>query len=475
MPPCKNPSHSCCGTSTCGSAAIKPANVNDGSSSSSNTSTDHPKNLKLAVQSSIASFLSTRLTSNGDIAQDVYRTIRDEAHLLLERQLISDALDSDPFELMKMPSSSCDDDDNVDEEEEQNEDDDDDDDGSVLLDKKKNREMIERFKNMMSVISCDRTTTLEGFSSIHAVVQLTNDGMMSGVNENIRLYFTFVREPQHSNTANDDGGDSKGGVEAGLQHVDADNAGDNSSHDVVHDYSENAGKRKRGQGDEIDNKRTRLQQQEDERDEGYDDEVGDKDADNFEPKTIVTYKIDMSIDHGQRETLLGVDVYALGKQPSVEEAAPMMSDEAEDDENEEDQQLMADDEDEGVDSGADCNERRESNESSNIKQPISKENDAEFEEVEMTDTDDNNVQEEGDVGRGDRFGVFVDPQCIVSFLDRINMNLNEQSVIYFLLTFPFYEHEWDLSGFILSMFDDDDDDDEMEHEEEDDSCTSAHM
>ena len=279
-----------------------------------------------------------------------------------------------------------------------------------------------------------------------------------------------MREPQHSNTANDYGGDSKGGGgEAGLQPVDADNADDNSSQDVVDDYSENPGKRKRGQGDEIDNKRTRLQQQEDERDEDCDDEVSNKDTDNFEPKTIVTYKIDMSIDYGQRETLLGVDVYALGHQPSVEEAVPMMSDEAEDDENEEDPQLMAD-EDEGVDSDADCNGRRESNESSNMKQPISKVNDTEFEEVEMADTDDDNVQEEGDVGRGDRFGVFVDPQCIVSFLDRINMNLNEQSVIYFLLTFPFYEHEWDLSGFILSMFDDG----EMEHEEEDDSCTSAH-
>lgn len=463
MPPCKNPSHSCCGTSTC-AATLKPANVNDGSSGSSSNTSTLPNNLKLAVQSSLASFLSTRLTSNGDIAQDVYRTIRDEAHLLLERQLISDALDSDPFELMKMPSPSCDDDDDVDEEEEQN----DDDDGSVLLDKKKNREMIERFKNMMSVISCDRTTTLEGFSSIHAVVQLTNDGMMSGVNENIRLYFTFVREPQHSSTANDDGGGSKGEGEAGLQHVDADSVDDNSSQDVVHNYSENSGKRKRGQGNEIDNKRTRLEQQDDERDEDYDDEVSNKDTDNFEPKTIVTYKIDMSIDHGQRETLLGVDVYALGNQPSVEEAVPMMSDEAEDDENEEDPHLMADG-DEGVDSDADCNGRRESNESSNIKQPISKENETEFEEVEMADTDDDNVQG-GDVGRGDRFGVFVDPQCIVSFLDRINMNLNEQSVIYFLLTFPLYEHEWDLSGFILSMFDDD----EMEHEEEDDSCTSAH-
>lgn len=124
MPPCKNYSSgsNCCGAA----AAVKPNATTDSSL---------PGNLKVAVQSSIASFLSTRLSSNGDIAQDVYRALRDEAHLLLERQLISDALDLDPFDLMRVSSSG--------------------DGGGVgdrvrdeedLLDKKKNREMIERFK-----------------------------------------------------------------------------------------------------------------------------------------------------------------------------------------------------------------------------------------------------------------------------------------------------------------------------------------
>ena len=87
----------------------------------------------------------------------------------------------------------------------------------------------------------------------------------------------------------------------------------------------------------------------------------------------------------------------------------------------------------------------------------------------MTDTDESQSAQ-GDAGKGDRFGVFVDPQCIVGFLDRVNMNMNEQSVVYFLLTFPFYEHEWDMSGFVLSsMFDGDDDDDDMDDEDEDGS------
>ena len=61
--------------------------------------------------------------------------MRDEAHLLLERQMVSDALDSDPFELMRVSAVDAEN-----EEEEVEVDD------SVLLDKKKNREMIERFK-----------------------------------------------------------------------------------------------------------------------------------------------------------------------------------------------------------------------------------------------------------------------------------------------------------------------------------------
>jgi len=123
---CTNSSSSCCASATCG--AVKQPIVDIAESSPSNT-------LKLAAKASLASFLSTRLSSNSDIAQDVYRAMRDEAHLLLERQMISDALDSDPFELMRVSAVDAEN-----EEEEVEVDD------SVLLDKKKNREMIERFK-----------------------------------------------------------------------------------------------------------------------------------------------------------------------------------------------------------------------------------------------------------------------------------------------------------------------------------------
>ena len=108
----------------------------------------------------------------------------------------------------------------------------------------------------MSVISCERTTTLEGYSSIHAIVQLKNDGMMKGVDDNIRLHFAFVREPQHNNTAKN--GDSEGEV---ILHADAD---DDDNHDVDveesgnYSDSDDAVKRKRSQGSQKSNKQTTI-------------------------------------------------------------------------------------------------------------------------------------------------------------------------------------------------------------------------
>ena len=72
----------------------------------------------------------------------------------------------------------------------------------------------------------------------------------------------------------------------------------------------------------------------------------------------------------------------------------------------------------------------------------------------------------------DRYGVSIHLQNIVTFLDCTkNINLTESSIFYFLLTFPYYEHEWDVAGLILSSIynddvdDDDDDDDDNEAEE----------
>lgn len=88
--------------------------------------------LKQAVQTILASFLEQRQTSDEDIAQDVYRTIRDEANLLLERESICNVFDSDPFGLMRP-------------DEDDNEDD--------VKEKEKNSDMIERVK-VRNIMMC---------------------------------------------------------------------------------------------------------------------------------------------------------------------------------------------------------------------------------------------------------------------------------------------------------------------------------
>lgn len=102
-------------------------------------------NLKQAVQSTLASFLSQRHSLHSDIAQDVFRTIRDESNLLLERQLIFDALDSDPFELMKVDGG----------EEGSGGDDNNEMEKDNLEEKRKNRVLIARIKvNLHKVEQC---------------------------------------------------------------------------------------------------------------------------------------------------------------------------------------------------------------------------------------------------------------------------------------------------------------------------------
>ena len=71
----------------------------------------------------------------------------------------------------------------------------------------------------------------------------------------------------------------------------------------------------------------------------------------------------------------------------------------------------------------------------------------------------------------DRYEVSIDLQNIVTFLDCTKyITITERSVFYFLLTFPYYEHEWDIAGFILSsIYDDDVDnvDDNVDEAEDD--------
>ena len=394
---------------------------------------------------------------------------------------------------------------------------------------------------MMTVVSCTRTTTLEGYSSIQAVVQLKNDGKMDGVKDHVRLCFSFLREPQHHPTNSSSGDD----VANEVIYADADNFfnGEEDSDDDCDVSGSEAGnvgvetgeeaangknvsqkkrvkennnaKRKRGDGEED----TPIQQHGKKskhpdganktnpnnganstndassndgstsnptNDEMASNERYGKSDNNITPKTIVSYKIQYSVDNGKLEQLLGVDVLAMGEFPSVEEAIPLIDDGQGDDREGGEKSKMEDDsatsqgvidkdDDDGDKSNGENNNIGENKSGKSSKQSSPK--DSKFEEIEMFDDDDGGdmkgIGNDDDGNAADRFGVSIDPENVVAFLDRTNMNLNDSSVFYFLMTFPFYEHEWDIAGFLVSaLFDEgeDEEDEMMDCDEGGDIC-----
>jgi hypothetical protein len=298
--------------------------------------------------------------------------------------------------------------------------------------------------------------------------------LMQGVKNNVRLHFKFVREPQHQTedesnpTCADDSADDHDEVlladSDGYDRRDSSSDNDERQHDEP-----TRKKRKRTTND----KKTAINDKESmEEDVNVDsknvssrsnchDPIKTSRSTKFTPKTIVTYKIDYSVDFGKMERLLGVDIYALDEHPSLEQAIPLQDEDAVE---------QLDKETKDTKNSVEGKEQR-NDASTHSKDPGE---DGIFEDVELSDDDNSDNKDDSQSngnnssGGGDRFGVYINPENVVAFLDRTNLNLNDRSVFYFLLTFPFYEHEWDIPGFVLdALFDDDDDDDDEDDDDDD--------
>jgi hypothetical protein len=79
-----------------------------------------------------------------------------------------------------------------------------------------------------------------------------------------------------------------------------------------------------------------------------------------------------------------------------------------------------------------------------------------------TDADDDD-----DDGKADQYAAGMDPEVVSQFTQAVQLgsSIPDITVFFLLMTFPFYEHEWDIVGYLLKeVFDSDDD-----GEEEDDS------
>jgi len=286
-----------------------------------------PSELTQSVRSAINSFLSLKTSDDhGEIDIDVLRTIRDEAALLMERQTIFDAFDSDALKFF---------------------------DGDIQL-----MHQVEQLKKVLNVISCSRCATKDGFSKIEAVVEIPKHGNTNGVDESIRLTFNFFREKLHK---------------------------DNET-TSKEDFANGAPSR---------NMSKALERKQN-------------------SPTHITYDIDYSKDHGENKRLITVEVYAKNDYPSVEEAVPM--------------------------DDVDMNEGDESDENGNKM---------EEEDEKATPRDAMSVSSNQEDLDRDRYAAYVDSEALQDFLISSGLELNAENSLFFLMTFPFYEHEWDIFGFLL--------------------------
>ncbi len=214
----------------------------------------------------------------------------------------------------------------------------------------------------------------------------------------------------------------------------------------------------------------------------------------------VSYTIELSFNHGQRERLLEVQVWAASNVPCTEPAVCIHNELEQEDDDYDDKDGWEDIEegecgDENahlqpkngnrtkhgtavtacavsVDSSS--NHHADSVSPSGVqakkKQRTSRkaEDPEEMGQSHENDDDlDNDNENIIENDNRDQYVAFLDPDVMQSFLESAGMLPMHDGIAFFLLmTFPFFEHEWDLVGFVLDQFfggegdDGGDDDDE---------------
>lgn len=161
--------------------------------------------------------------------------------------------------------------------------------------------------------------------------------------------------------------------------------------------------------------------------------------------TSIWYSIDLSKGYGPKQNIVTIRVWADGNKPSRLPAISIDNNDEQDSDDDDWEDI--DDEGENDDKG-DVNGQTNSElktkeipterKTRNPTIPNTKEND-----------DVNSVAEDERQSR-DRYACFVDPEMLHSFQECTRLeSLDEATAFFTLMTFPFYQHEWDLVGFVL--------------------------
>jgi hypothetical protein len=206
--------------------------------------------------------------------------------------------------------------------------------------------------------------------------------------------------------------------------------------------------------------------------------------------THVRYSIELSKSHQQRENLLVVEVLSPQDGPSPGKAVCInqflqQSEEGKDDDEDgwedieyDDDLVEATEKIKGLESGV----IDESFKTKTIEKSVNNNSMAEVpmrltKRQRQRDDSPNQKQDKGIsldcVQEGtthDEYLAFLDPELMHEFVHVVGLNpLDDYTAFFLLMTFPFYEHEWDLVGYLLEeIFGDEDDtigenDDEEKH------------
>lgn len=170
----------------------------------------------------------------------------------------------------------------------------------------------------------------------------------------------------------------------------------------------------------------------------------------IDPPTV-WYSIDLSNGGQPVERLLWVQVWADGH-TRAEHLTAVNLDDSKDDDDDDDWEDIDDDED------ATRQEQKRQRMDEDLIQA----------DVEMKSNNEATDSSKDDE-RADRYVAGMDPDVLQSFLQWIQLGdacCSEVTAFFLLMTFPFFEHEWDLIGYVLeSVFgsESDDDDDNIVH------------
>lgn len=166
----------------------------------------------------------------------------------------------------------------------------------------------------------------------------------------------------------------------------------------------------------------------------------------------IRYSIEMSVNHQQRENLIVVEVWAASNWPSIQKAVcinEMLQGENSEDGGWEDIDEDDDDQDQKGTITQDETIRQHQSEDS----PHANSKRQRLNESNNQETNENVVPTEETGDEPDSYLAHLDPDVLHEFLElagiHSNNEMHEGTAFFLLMTFPFYEHEWDLVGYLL--------------------------